>query len=75
VHEGLQVTSSTMGDAYIGTLKDRKPADPSLRFLHLVIAKWPYPFGGGASDSDAAINLQTHALHPRLMISVGSSGL
>jgi len=38
---------------WIGTLKDRKLADPSLRFPHLAIAKRPHPLGGGASDSDA----------------------
>ena len=50
MHEG-HVTSSTMGVPWIGTLKDRKLADP--RFPHLAIAKRPYPLGGGASDSDA----------------------
>ena len=38
---------------WIGTLKDRKLADPSLRFPHLAIVKRPNPLGGGASDSDA----------------------
>ena len=41
------------GMPWIGTLKDRKLADPSLRFPHLAIAKRPNPLGGGASDSDA----------------------
>ena len=37
---------------WIGTLEDRKLADPSLRFPHLAIAKRRNPLGGGASDSD-----------------------
>ena len=37
---------------WIGTLEDRKLADPSLRFPHLAIAKRRNPLGGGVSDSD-----------------------